>query len=226
MLVTDNVLFLHVPMAGEGPVTRYLVNELQGPLALHTPERGFEIARGIVEYDDVDERLTLVPGKRHETLAEAVDVLAAEGRRLDDFALVLAVARQPYELERSYFLHLQKPAVQARAQPANRAVALAASGDFERFCEEAPWVGARDLSEYFLLDGEQPSNMHVVRFERLAADLPPLVAPFAFRRRQMPHVDRPPEAPQPDLTPRAMQLIESKHPYLAQLYGVGSAATP
>jgi hypothetical protein len=222
MLFSDEVLFLHVPKAGGSSITRYLLNELRGPLTLCVPENAFEHARGTVEYEDVNERLTLIVGKRHETLPEAIEVLESQGRHLADFVLVLAVARNPYELERSHFLHLQNPYMQRRRRPDDPAVLLARAGDFERFCKEALFMGGVDVGDYFLLDGREPPNMRVVRFERLEEEVPRLVSPFGIGRMNIPHVNRTPRESRPSLTPRVKRLIEVRHPYLAHMYGEGA----
>ena len=216
MLFSDQVLFVHVPKAGGMSITRYLLNELSGPLALSVPERMFEHARGMVEHEDVHGRLTLIDGKRHETLPEAAEVLRSHGRGLDDFSIVLAIARSPYELELSYFLHLQKPHVQERRGPDGFFVRLARLGDFERFCEEAPFYNVNP-DDYFLLDGKQPSNMHIVRFERFAEEVPRLVSPFGLGRMSMSHRNKTPPGPRPALTPRAKRAIDARFPYLTEL---------
>ena len=116
-----------------------------------------------------------VDGDRHAALAEAADQLRVLGRSLDDVRTVLAVIRNPYDLEVSRFAFY--------AQSYHRGLSeLAMSGDFERFCRDAgyPWGTPRPIEDWYTLDGEVPANMRLLRFEELGAGI----------RRDVPSIGR------------------------------------
>src|SRR5204862_3166773 len=53
-------------------------------------------------------KLRRIAGTRHENLVQAAQVLAPLGRKLGDFEIVLALIRNPYDLEVSRFRYLRR----------------------------------------------------------------------------------------------------------------------
>jgi hypothetical protein len=110
---------------------------------------------------------------------------------LEDFRLILACVRNPYELEFSYYCHLRKESVRKRRKRAVAELSLARAGDFETFAREAPFFGRlpSGIERYYLLRGAKPDNMHIIRLEEIGFDIPAL-APYTLSRFPIPHINR------------------------------------
>ena len=222
VLITDDVLFIHIPKTGGMSVQWYLLNNLRGQLTVSIPPRGFDNTRRSLKFADIDGRLNFIPGKRHETLAETRTVLKRRGLEIESFKLILAVIRNPYDLEVSHFEYLKQPDARTHRPPGDLAMQLACQGDFEEFAEKAAYYGRNPavMERYYTLDGKQPGNMRIVRFEHLAAEIGCLVEPYSLKRFQMEHHNRTRQREnyRAYLTPRAEQAIYVKYRYLFEFY--------
>ena len=139
MIIGENFIFNHTPKCGGMSVTRWILNNVDGPLTMIVPENAFEHTRKMVRFDDVLSRLTLINGKRHETLPETKQTLEALGRKEPEF--VISIIRDPYALLRSYFYYLQQPHIVKRHAgkfPRQRA---AIESGFEGFCKTCKFFG-------------------------------------------------------------------------------------
>ncbi len=139
MIIGENFIFNHTPKCGGMSVTRWILNNVDGPLIVVVPENAFEHTRQMARFDDVLPRLTFIKGKRHETLLETRTTLDALGRPLPDF--VISIIRDPYALLRSYFYYLQQPHIVKRHAgkfPRQRA---AIESGFEGFCWACKFFG-------------------------------------------------------------------------------------
>jgi len=221
MLFNDEVMFLHVPKTGGMSITTYLLNNLPGTIYLSVPPAAFDHASRSAKFADVRERLQLVPGRRHEDLFQAGQIAGKFGRSLQDFKLIMAVVRNPYDLEVSYYCHLRKESVRKRSGRGRLATSLAASGDFETFAKSAPYYGhlPSRIERYYSLSGGTPDNMQIIRLEEIDGDLA-VVAPFSLRRWSMPHYNRTNGRRQwaDYLTPTAESAIYEKYRYLFSFY--------
>ncbi len=222
MLISDHVLFLHVPKTGGLSVTRYLIENLKGPIALSRGLKAKPRRNADWPYDDIAPRLSEFRGGRHEPLRRAAKVLAGQGRQLSDFKLILAVIRNPYDLEVSHYEHQRKPKIVKRRGESDAAVAAAATGDFAHFARVAPYYGnlpAR-IERYYTIKGETPANMQLVRFEALSCTVPDLLAPYSFNRGAFPHHNvSSGRGPYRDyLTPEAEAAIYDKYRFLFDFY--------
>ena len=112
MIIGENFIFNHTPKCGGMSVTRWILNNVDGPLTMVVPENAFEHTREMVRFDDVLPRLRFINGKRHETLPETKQTLEALGRKEPEF--VISIIRDPYALLRSYFYYLQQPHIVKR----------------------------------------------------------------------------------------------------------------
>jgi tetratricopeptide (TPR) repeat protein len=153
VIFSDRLLFLHVPKAGGTSIGHYLI----GVLPQAEP---YESSHSV----------------GHETLAEARVVLARRGSTLEDFPVVVASIRNPYELEVSRYFWLRGKATRLRRAAARQAThgvqqAIALVGDFELFATYSPPHGMRPLETYFVLDGVVPANLRIVRLENIEAEL-------------------------------------------------------
>jgi hypothetical protein len=172
VIFNDDVLFLHVPKTGGMSVTHYLLDTLPKPLVIthpiHVP--GLH-RRGIAQVD----------GARHESLAEARDILRAIGRDIPEFPMVLVGMRNPYDQEVSRYAYLR----QGHHWESGPEQDLALASDFETYAIGNCQAGGRwnryeleanrprpnEIRDYYMLDGAFPDNLRVIRFEHLAEDL-------------------------------------------------------
>jgi hypothetical protein len=179
VLFSRELLFLHVPKAAGMSITEYLLDVLPRPVYYTSPPGHESTTReGAIHID----------GSRHETLAEAEQLVGRFGHRLQDFRVILAAMRNPYDLEVSRFAYLRK------GYPWDRGAdqELAMSGDFELFALNSPPHGDIPLEEFFTISGAMPSNVRVVRFERLKEDLSRTLDGLDLLRTDVtvPHVNR------------------------------------
>lgn len=165
MIFCKDLLFVHVPKTAGMAVTRFLMRVLPRPVYYSADAPLPDDAAPEVDR----EGLIHLSGVRHETLAEARDILSEHGFELEDFPLILAVMRNPYAIEVSRYAYLQKGNRWDRGY--NQALAL--NEDFETFAlRSGNHAGdLRPLEAYFTLDGALPPNLRIVRYEHLLPDL-------------------------------------------------------
>ena len=185
MLFNKDLLFIHVPKTGGISMTWYLLDVLPRPVYYSHPQVGDEVFPAGVEQ---------IVGKRHESLAEARDVVARYGFALERFPLILAAIRNPYEMEVSRYAYLRAghPWELAGAE-ARRAMDYS----FEEFATTSELNGGHwwpddpeagklpayapdgtgdrsypnDLASFYTIDGIRPPNLRILRFENLAAEV-------------------------------------------------------
>jgi hypothetical protein len=170
MLVCDDILFIHVPKTAGLSVTRWLIDNVSGRKLLTAPDGtarprwGTRVASGI----------------RHENLEEASRGLVRIGRSLDQFRVIMAVIRNPYDLEVSrYCFHRFGFSENQSLRK------LARASDFDQWAREVPFPWghrAVPVESFYTIDGTIPANMRLVRFEHLAQDLAEAIAPTPVRR--------------------------------------------
>jgi hypothetical protein len=164
MVFNEQLLFLHVPKTGGMAITKALLEGLSGSVYCTAP-KGHHLQR--VRHEQV------LQGIRHENIPQARKVLARLGRRLEDFECIIAVMRDPYELEASRFHYLRK----GQACDRGPAQDLALAGDFEAFTVQSRWWFG-DIADYYTLDGRTLPNLRLLRHERLAADFTMVAGPY------------------------------------------------
>jgi len=188
MLFSEKLLFIHVPKTAGMSVEKFLIDNIQegvtvtdgrGPAnpsirlpAFVTFKLGVKrIVAGAAAWNRPS--VNTVDGSRHVRLRDAQKILAPFGRQLSDFHLIIAVVRNPYDLEvsRYHFLRLGFHGVKGLAQNVEQEIAMA--GDFERFAADAPYHGRlpAGIENWYELDGKMPENLRIIRFETLEADL-------------------------------------------------------
>lgn len=158
MIFNDELLFIHVPKTGGMSVTHLLLDVLPRPVYYTLPDPA---------EDEPLEGVVRVAGKRHESLEEAAGVLARFGRDLADFKMIVAVLRNPYDLEVSRYAYLQK----GYAWDAGHNQDLALHEDFETFAKCSVDHARTPLETFFLRDGVTPPNLRILRQEHLEDDL-------------------------------------------------------
>lgn len=162
--------------------------------------------------------VTALPGKRHENLPEAVARLAELGRLVSDFVRILAVIRNPYDIEVSRFHYWQ------RGHPWDRGPLqdLAMAGNFDRFVRESlyPYIRAPvPIESFYTIDGEMPANMRLLRQERLATDLAHALAGICEITQPLTYVNTTKHAHWRDYVTRDNEpYIFTKYRWLFQFY--------
>jgi hypothetical protein len=139
-------------------ITEYLLEVLPRPVYYTFPS-GHE--------SSIPEDVVHIDGSRHETLAEAKELVGRFGHRLHDFKVILAAIRNPYDLEVSRFAYLRKGHQWDRGAIQE----LAMAGDFELFALKSTPHGDIPVEDFFTISGRMPPNLRLVRFERLTEDL-------------------------------------------------------
>jgi len=206
MLFNDKLLFLHVPKTAGTSITSFLIRNLRGRVTLTEPADRLEpgdrvrlTTRVGVSARQLRRRLGLLrrpslrvlEGTRHETLEEAAATLAGLGRKLADFEAILAVIRNPYDLEVSRFHFFRHGHLGIKGLVHEYAEELALAGDFATFARKAPYHGRLPgrIEDWFEIGGRMPDNLRVVRFETLEQDLYRTVAPFCRIASSLPKLN-------------------------------------
>jgi hypothetical protein len=202
MLFDDRFLFLHTPKTGGMSVTRFLIDNAPGRFTLSVPPHVKPPAGA-----------TVIAGTRHERLRQAASRLAALGRKLDDFDAVVAIMRNPYDIEVSHYFYKQlgHPWDRGRAQD------LALARDFLAFAREAPFYGnlpAR-IEDWYELDGKMPENLRIIRFENLREELYDFVRGLCPISQELRNLNRTRHAPYLSfLNPESEEAIYCKYRWL------------
>jgi hypothetical protein len=159
VIFNENLLFVHVPKTAGMSISAHLLELLPGPVYVTAAEPETAVGPGVVQ----------LPGHRHERLCEVDDVVGPHGFSLKRFPLILAVIRNPYELEVSRYAYLQA----GHAHDGGPAQRLAMMQDFETFASDSPYYGKRHsgIEGYFTVSGRRPEALRVVRYEQLDDDL-------------------------------------------------------
>lgn len=182
MIFTKDLVFLHPPKTAGMSTTEFLLNVLPRPIYLSHPVHDPSLPADIVQ----------VPGKRHETLAEARAIVAQHGFDLHQFPVILATIRNPYDLEVSRWAFLRQRHQWERGPEQE----LACTSTFETFAlhneqrggswatDALSYLGLNtvqggpdgrpypnELKDFFTVDGQIPRNLRMIRFENIVADL-------------------------------------------------------
>jgi hypothetical protein len=232
MLLTDRLLFLHVPKTGGTSVTSFLIRNLPGRITLTEPadippptvdlplparmKLWFRQCRrqlGLLRHP----RLRRIAGQRHETLRQAFEALERLGRNLAEFETILAVIRNPYDLEVSRFHFFRRGHLGIRGLAHEYAEELALSGDFAAFAARAAYHGQLPgrIEDWFEIAGKKPPNLRILRFETLESELSEALAPFCRNLSPLPRLNASSHAPYREyLTPAIEEAIYNKYRWL------------
>ena len=179
LIWNDKLLFLHVPKTGGMSLTRFLLKHLTSPVHYTTDPK-----------DDHKKRAHFHEGGRHETLVQAEAYLNEKrNSSITDFELIVAVMRNPYDLEVSRYHYLRR----GQAKDSGPAQDLAVAGNFRAYLREAPFRGATPprLDRYFTIMGSTPDNLQIIRYEHLQPDVHRLVEPYlAEKNARIPHLNK------------------------------------
>jgi hypothetical protein len=167
MLLSENVLYIHVPKTGGMALTSHLMGLLPGRKVYTAPEPHPELLSSC-NPDEVQ----YVRGSRHETLEEAQAILADLGYDVSRFSVVIAGTRNPYALEVSRYAYLQS----GHAVDAGDEQDLAMNSDFSTFAVRSDRNLSSPIHRYYTIGGQIPANLRVIRQELLDDDLQRIMA--------------------------------------------------
>ena len=145
-------------------------------------------------------------------------MLRSAGFGLAAIKKILVVIRHPLSLEYSFYLHLQKPEVRERRKN-NPDLLRLADGGFSNFIRHAGYHREGMPQEaFFLVDGEYPESLELIRFENLETDFPKAVRPFVRIdvNANFPHLNASnPQKPLHEIIDsEVLELVYKKHRFM------------
>src|SRR4051812_45238956 len=105
VLFCKEVLFIHVPKTAGTALTEYLLRAFPRPIFRADPFPDQLIDEAGIKVIPTPTHGVIAP---HETMAQAAKIVRCIGLELRDFPVVLAVLRNPYELEVSRYTYLYR----------------------------------------------------------------------------------------------------------------------
>lgn len=172
MICNESLIFVHVPKTGGMSITEVLLKYLPRPVYYFLPSA--EVGR-------IPKGVEIMPGRRHEFLAEAIGLAAGLGIAPKR---IIACIRNPYEMEVSRFFYLRKghPWDKGPAQD------LAMTNDFVKFAIESPYHGraTSQIQQYFEVDGKIPPMLRILRHESLDEDFAAAMTDIELRTGPLP----------------------------------------
>ncbi|WP_434637402.1 hypothetical protein MLC35_01060 [Sulfurimonas sp. NW7] len=161
MIFNDDLCFIHVPKAAGMSVSKFLLKNLKNKNIHYLLPKGHATA---------DEKkingIQVHEGIRHENLEEAEVRLKKFNKKLSNFKVVIAVIRNPYDLEVSRFKYLQN----GHEWDSGKDAKLAKSGNFKDFALQSSFWGksSAEFEKYYSLRDSILDNMIILRFEDLS----------------------------------------------------------
>ncbi len=154
MIFNEDFLFIHVPKTAGMSLSKALLRSLKGQVF-------YAVQKGHAKQSYGE---TIVEGKRHQTLASADDYLDSMGLdcRLHTFKFIMAMVRNPYDMEISRYQYLRKGHEWDRGEAQD----LALKGSFADFVARSTWWF--DFADYYTVNGVIPDNLHIIKFEGFA----------------------------------------------------------
>jgi hypothetical protein len=148
------------------------------------PISGF-ISKGQVnELADCElEKTGIVVGRGHENLRQSQEIVAAAGGDILKMKGIFCCIRNPYDLMVSNY-HFMRQTYEANSQRPN--FVIAHENDFVNFCEK---VGVSTPMNWMALDGKQPDNLQIIRFEQMNDDLNMYAEKFGFDMPVLGHLN-------------------------------------
>lgn len=215
MVISQDMVFIHIAKTGGMSCADFLLKHLRPPLyncfipAIKKPK--ITSLPGVTTVTDLG---------RHIPLREAAPhVQRLTGKSIREVDKILAIIRHPFTLEYSYFRHLQRPFIAKQRQKGSPELVKLAQGDFKTFVKEAGYLRPGSPQEdYFLIDGERPDNLQLIRFEELSSTFPAAVKDYLVARceSEFPALNAsgPSTELQSLLDEETRELIYKKHRYM------------
>jgi hypothetical protein len=163
LVFNSRVLALHVPKTGGNSLSVYLLQTLARPIVYQSWHPRTEI-----DHDAV----TFIQGNPHISLREAATLTRDFGMDLSDFAVILVVMRNPYELEVSRYESFRQQAHDPALSTGDHELArtLDFPGYIKAFLAPNGVPRSRKLEEMVSIDGKIPANLRYIRYEHLVPE--------------------------------------------------------
>ena len=197
MVINKELIFIHIPKTGGTSCTDYLCRTLTGPVFCFSIKSMFH---------DHHFEAKLVSGYSHETLQEVYAdeerIKRETGISVSDIGNIIAVIRHPYELELSNYSFFRNGRTNVLKGEAFQVPHIMekielAQGSFRNFVEHSGYFrndengSGYQVEDYFLIDGEIPGNLTLLRFEELEEKFTSVVAPFCVNPAlEFPHSNK------------------------------------
>ena len=185
MVFNKEVLFIHIGKTGGTSAAKYLCSTLNGPVFNVVPQGAQGIKYG---------HETNLVGQRHAILEEALEFTKKHSNLgLNDFKKIVAVIRNPYNLEISLFNYYKRllsnnPNVLDGA-PKRKAIVL--QDDFEAFVKGRFYHrNSIHIRKYISIDGKIPKNVEVIKFETMSDRFIEIGKDFGNGNINFPHLNK------------------------------------
>jgi hypothetical protein len=185
MIFNKDVLFIHIGKTGGTSVREYLKKVLKKPLYVAVSKDGLPLNNLSLKEKAKHflRREHYFYGNPHATLEEAQPIVLKYGFSVSSFKRIIAVVRNPYEIELSLYHHLRKPHVIDRVckagRPEGKVRIEAASGSFDEFVAKNIYhrIGVK-YEDYVMLNGNLPPNLRLIKIESLDKEMHELAKEF------------------------------------------------
>ncbi len=158
MILSNDLLFVHVPKTAGTSVRDWLLDHLRPPI-LHVHPNG-------KRFDTDRARITWMPGDKHANLVTAEPLVRMfTGRDLADLPMVIAGVRNPYDREVAWFSYLDSPVPDMGFHLRGERW-----GTFEEFVARDTTLDRR-LEHFYEIRARPLANLRLVRTEHLEQDL-------------------------------------------------------
>jgi len=178
MIWNQRFLFLHIPKTAGKSLTKFFVGSWERPI------HGI-VSRGqFRELADCDQTgLHLIEGSGHEDMTAARSLLLTQNLHIEKLDTIIVCIRNPYDLMVSNYFFMRESYARNRLDR----FAIAVENSFEDFCIKTAMASPRD---WMVLDGNEPANLRILRFETLDQDLVALCREFGCRVADLPHLNK------------------------------------
>ena len=185
MVFNNELLFIHIGKTGGTSAAKYLCSTLNGPVYNVVPSGAQKIQYG---------HETNLIGQRHATLEEALIYTKFHYTLgLSDFKKIVAVIRNPYNLEISLFNYYKKmmelnPTFLDGA-PKRKEIVL--QDDFAAFVKGKFYHrNGTHIKKYISIDGRIPKKVEVIKFEEMTDRFVELGKTFGNGNPDFPHLNK------------------------------------
>lgn len=209
MVFNKDVLFIHIGKTGGTSVTNYLVKNLEKPVYRVVPAK-------LMNSRIKDEIMLL--GKKHSTLAEAIPFLNERNIDYKDFQKILAVIRNPYQLEVSLFNYYKKlikerPKYFDTAPIRKKLILRNSFPDFVN--ENILHRNNLKLKDYILVNKKIPVNLSIIKFESLSDSTTRETKKFRVSDIDFPHLNKSKSTPLEEIyTKELEEKIYNKYSWI------------
>lgn len=202
MVFNKEVLFIHIGKTGGTSAAKFLCSTLHGPVYNVVPQGAQDIKYG---------HETNLVGQRHAILEEALSFTKKHSNLgLDDFKKIIAVIRNPYNLEISLFNYYKRliennPAVLDGA-PKRKKIIL--QDDFAAFVQGKFYHrNGIHIKKYISLDRKIPKKVEVIKFESMTDRFIELGEEFGNGNSDFPHLNKTKPVDIKDFVTKDLEII-------------------